>query len=61
MLQTLFLIFILLQWGGTRATDKTGSERARQLLKAPQLSHTQQKDSNGGLLDSKLQAGPMTK
>lgn len=58
-MHTLPLSLILLQVGGVCVTDETGSERARQLLKATQLRHNRIKHS--ALLNSKLQAVPIKK
>lgn len=59
VLHTLPLNLTLLQVGGVWETDEIGSERARPLLKATQLSHNRMEQR--GLLDSKLQAGPIKK
>lgn len=59
ILHTLPLNLTLLQVGGVCVTDEIDSERARQLLKATQLSHN--RIEQRGLLDSKLQAVPIKK
>lgn len=59
VLHTLPLNLTLLQVSGVWETDQIGSERARPLLKATQLSHNRMEQR--GLLDSKLQAGPIRK
>jgi hypothetical protein len=59
ILHTLPLNLTLLQVGGVCVIDEIDSERARQLLKATQLSHN--RIEQRGLLDSKLQAVPIKK